>query len=207
MVFFDKTLVKASEIPASQLPLNQHWTWDRILRSPFIKQADVVLGLYLFENLFDKKTIRRNFDFYEPFTVHESSLSPCIHSIVACSIGEIEKGYHLYLRTARLDLDDYNDEVADGLHITSMAGTWLSIVQGFGGMRVIDNHLHFNPHIPEKWEAYAFNVIFRGTQLKIRVEKKKVILQRIKGEPIDLYVYNNLIHLSGNECEEIERKN
>jgi len=205
--FFDKTLVKASEIPASQLPLNQHWTWDRILRSPFIKQADVVLGLYLFEDLFDKETIRQNFDFYEPFTVHESSLSPCIHSIVASSIGEIEKGYHLYLRTARLDLDDYNDEVAEGLHITSMAGTWLSIVQGFGGMRVIDNHLHFNPHIPKKWEAYAFNVIFRGTQLKVRVEKKKVILQRIKGEPIDLYVYNNLIHLSGNECEEIERKN
>jgi maltose phosphorylase len=142
--FLDKVLTKAVDIPESQLPINQHWTWDRILRSSPIKQADVIQGLYFFEDNFDVKTIKRNFDFYEPLTVHESSLSPCTHSIVASAIGDKQKAYDLYLRTARLDLDDYNNEVADGLHITSMAGTWLAIVQGFGGMRVKNDKLHFN---------------------------------------------------------------
>jgi maltose phosphorylase len=193
--FLDKTLTNAAEIPETQRPINQHWTWDRILRSSFIKQADVVQGLYFFEENFDKDTIRKNFEFYEPLTVHESSLSPCIHSIVASAVGNKQKAYELYLRTARLDLDDYNNDVADGLHITSMAGTWLTIVQGFGGMRVKDGKLHFNPQIPEKWNAFAFNILFRGNQLNIRVEKQKVILHNIKGEGIDLYVNAKIIHI------------
>jgi maltose phosphorylase len=167
-----------------------------------IKQADVVHGLYFFEENFDSVTIRRNFDFYEPLTVHESSLSPCIHSIVASTVGNKEKAYELYLRTARLDLDDYNNEVADGLHITSMAGTWLSIVQGFGGMRVKDNKLHFNPSIPEKWNAFAFNIIFRNNQLNIRVEKHKTIIHNIKGEGIDLYINEKKVHINAESLGE-----
>ena len=201
--FLDKELIKATDIPESQLPINQHWTWDRILRSSPIKQADVVQGLYFFEDQFDIKIIKKNFDFYEPLTVHESSLSPCTHSIVASSIGNKQKAYELYLRTARLDLDDYNNEVADGLHITSMAGTWLTIVQGFGGMRVKDDKLHFSPQIPDKWNAFAFNILFRGNQLNIRVEKKRVIIQNIKGADIDLFVNNKLIHISAESQEEI----
>ena len=200
--FLDKTLTKASEITESQLPINQHWTWDKILRSSLIKQADVVHGLYFFEENFDIDTIRRNFDFYEPLTVHESSLSPCIHSIVASTVGNKQKAYDLYLRTARLDLDDYNNEVADGLHVTSMAGTWLTIVQGFGGMRVKEGKLHFNPQIPEKWNAFAFNILFRGNQLNIRVEKLKTIIQNIKGEGIDLYLNEKKVHINTESQEE-----
>ena len=201
--FLDKELIKAADIPESQLPINQHWTWDRILRSSPIKQADVVQGLYFFEDEFNTKTIKKNFDFYEPLTVHESSLSPCTHSIVASSIGNKQKAYELYLRTARLDLDDYNNEVADGLHITSMAGTWLTIVQGFGGMRVKDDMLHFSPQIPDKWNAFAFNILFRGNQLNIRVEKKRVVIQNIKGDGIDLFVNNKLLHISAESQSEI----
>ena len=201
--FLDKTLTNASDIPESQLPINQHWTWDRILRSSFIKQADVVQGLYFFEEHFDKETIRRNLNFYEPLTVHESSLSSCTHSIVASMVGDKQKAYDLYLRTARLDLDDYNNEVADGLHITSMAGTWLAIVQGFGGMRVKEDKLHFNPQIPEKWNAFAFNINFRGNQLNIRVEKKRTIIHNIKGEGLDLFVNEKLVHISAESQEEV----
>jgi len=193
--FLDKTLTRAADIPESQLPINQHWTWDRIVRSSLIKQADVVQGLYFFEENFDKETIRRNFEFYEPLTVHESSLSSCTHSIVASIIGDTQKAYELYLRTARLDLDDYNNEVADGLHITSMAGTWLAIVQGFGGMRVKDDKLHFNPQIPEKWNAFAFNILFRGNQLNIRVEQNRTIIHNSIGEAIDLFVNGKMIHI------------
>ena len=201
--FMDKTLTKASEIPESQLPINQNWTWDRIVRSSLIKQADVVQGLYFFEDNFDKETIKRNFDFYEPLTVHESSLSPCTHSIVASMIGDKQKAYDLYLRTARLDLDDYNNEVEDGLHITSMAGTWLAIVQGFGGMRVKEGKLFFNPQIPDKWNAFAFNILFRGNQLNVRVEKNRTIIHNIKGENIDLFVNNILVHVPSESQEEV----
>src|SRR5690606_30326945 len=122
--FLDKELIPVADLPIEARPLNQHWSWDRILRSCYIKQADVLQGIYFFEDEFDEDTIRRNYDFYEPLTVHESSLSPCVHAIIAAKLGKEEKAYEFYLRTARLDLDDYNNDTEDGLHITSMAGTW-----------------------------------------------------------------------------------
>jgi maltose phosphorylase len=149
--YMDKEQIMASDLDPSERPLNQVWSWDRILRSCFIKQADVLQGLFFFESDFDEETIARNFDFYEPRTVHESSLSPCVHSIIAAKIGRKEKAYEMYLRTARLDLDDYNHEADEGLHITSMAGTWMSVIYGFGGMRVEENALHFNPYLPKEW--------------------------------------------------------
>ncbi|MBV1887755.1 MAG: glycoside hydrolase family 65 protein, partial [Urechidicola sp.] len=121
--FLDKELIPTSELLKSDRPINQKWSWDRILRSCYIKQADVLQGMYMFENKFENDVIEKHFDFYEPLTVHESSLSPCIHSILAASIDRIPKAYEQYLRTSRLDLDDYNHEVHEGLHITSMAGT------------------------------------------------------------------------------------
>ena len=134
------------------MPLNQKWSWDRILRSCFIKQADVLQGLYFLGDRFDIETKKRNFDFYEPRTVHESSLSPCIYSIIAAEIGYEDKAYELYLRTARLDLDNYNNDTDDGLHITSMAGTWMSIVHGCD-FKVVNGVLSLNPFIPKAWQA------------------------------------------------------
>ena len=136
--FLDKELVTVENLAKSQRPINQKWSWDRILRSPYIKQADVLQGFYFFEDHFTTEELEKHFDFYEPFTVHESSLSPCIHSIQAAKLDRMDQAYQFYLRTSRLDLDDYNKEVEEGLHITSMAGTWLSIVEGFGGMRVLN---------------------------------------------------------------------
>jgi len=184
--FLDKVLAPASSIPSAERPINQHWSWDRILRSCFIKQADVLQGLYFFEDQFDTETIKRNFDFYEPMTVHESSLSACIHSIVASRIGNIEKAYELYLRTARLDLDDYNNEVSEGLHITSMAGTWLAIVEGFGGMRILDGKLLLNPLIPVNWQSYSFHSRFRGVLFEVKVTKDCVTITNISEKPLNL---------------------
>ena len=165
--FLDKQLIPVSELDPSQRPINQKWSWDRILRSPYIKQADVLQGIYFFENHFDEEIIKNHFDFYEPLTIHESSLSPCVHSILASKINRIDKAYEMYLRTARLDLDDYNHEVHEGLHITSMAGTWLAIVQGFGGMRNFDGQLAFNPQIPKEWKSYSFKINYRGNTIKV----------------------------------------
>ena len=159
--FLDKELVKVADLNPSERPINQHWSWDRILRSPYIKQADVLQGMYFFEEDFDEDTVRRNYAFYEPFTVHESSLSPCVHSIIAAKLKEDEAAYAFYLRTARLDLDDYNAEVEEGLHITSMAGTWMSIVEGFAGMRVKNDSLSFSPRLPKAWDKLSFKINFR----------------------------------------------
>ncbi len=167
--FLDKELITVSELDTFQRPINQKWSWDRILRSPYIKQADTLQGFYFFEDHFTQEELEKHFDFYEPFTVHESSLSPCVHSVLAAKLKRMDQAYEFYLRTSRLDLDDYNKEVEEGLHITSMAGTWMSIVEGFGGLRVKNDTLHFTPQIPEQWEAYSFNVNFRGQILKVSV--------------------------------------
>ena len=167
--FLDKDLKPVSAIPAGERPLNQHWAWDRILRSPYIKQADTLQGFYFFEDHFTKEELQRHYEFYEPFTVHESSLSPCVHSVLASALGKTDEAYTLYLRTARLDLDDYNKEVHEGLHITSMAGTWLSIVEGFAGMRIKNGKLHFTPRLPKHWKSLSFKVIFQEEIKEIKL--------------------------------------
>ena len=170
--FFDKDLKEVDELGNSERPLNQNWSWDRILRSPYIKQADVLQGIYFFEDNFDIESIKNNYEFYQKFTVHESSLSPCVHSIIACKLGKTQSAYRLFKRASRLDLDDYNREVQEGLHITSMAGGWLAIVEGFAGMRVKNNTLHFTPSIPQGWEELIFSINFRQNIYKIKIRKE-----------------------------------
>ena len=172
-----------------QYPIHKHWSWDRILRSCYIKQADVLQGIYTFEANYDKETIRKNFDFYEPLTVHESSLSPCIHSILASSLGYEDLAYKFYLRTARLDLDDYNHDTDDGLHITSMAGTWMSVVEGFGGARVKQGQLALAPALPKQWQGYSFRICFRGALIKVAVQEKSVILENESDVSLSLNLY------------------
>lgn len=186
--FLDKELITVANLDRSQRPINQNWSWDRILRSPYIKQADTLQGFYFFEDHFTEEELERHFDFYEPFTVHESSLSPCVHSIQAAKLGRMEQAYTFYLRTSRLDLDDYNKEVEEGCHITSMAGTWLSIVEGFGGMRLRNDRLEFHPRIPKHWDAYAFKVNFRGQTLKVKVSREGNSFELSEGDPLEIAV-------------------
>jgi maltose phosphorylase len=200
--FLDKELMQVADLPKEDRPLNQKWSWDRILRSCFIKQADVLQGIYFFEDDFDTETIRRNFDFYEPMTVHESSLSPCVHVILASKLGYEEKAYEMYLRTSRLDLDDYNNDTEDGCHITSMAGTWLSVIKGFGGMRIKNDTLHFTPFIPKKWKSYSFRIEFRGRVIKVKVSGSRVETTLVSGDPFEIKINNEPVSLSHNKTFE-----
>ncbi len=200
--FLDKELMPVADLPKEDRPLNQKWSWDRILRSCFIKQADVLQGIYFFEDDFDTETIKRNFDFYEPMTVHESSLSPCVHVILASKLGYEEKAYEMYLRTSRLDLDDYNNDTEDGCHITSMAGTWLSVIKGFGGMRIKNDTLHFTPFIPKKWKSYSFRIEFRGRVIKVKVSGQRVETTLVSGEPFEIKINNESVSLSHNKTFE-----
>ncbi|MFY7810282.1 MAG: glycoside hydrolase family 65 protein [Flavobacterium sp.] len=186
--FLDKELITVADLDQSQRPINQKWSWDRILRSPYIKQADTLQGFYFFEDHFTIEQLEKHFDFYEPFTVHESSLSPCVHSIQAAKLDRMDQAYTFYLRTSRLDLDDYNKEVHEGLHITSMAGTWMSIVEGFGGMRVKDNQLHFEPKIPKQWSGYSFKINFRNQIIKVDVTQSGARFSTEGNETIEVVV-------------------
>ena len=196
--FLDKELMPVDDITAGQRPINQNWSWDRILRSCFIKQADTLQGIYLFEDEFDIETIERNFDFYEPMTVHESSLSPCVHAILASKLGRKEKAYEMYLRTARLDLDDYNNDTEDGCHTTSMAGTWMAFAKGFAGMRVKSGQLHLNPYLPEQWEGYGFHIKFRERNLTISASKEAVTIKNESTDALDLFVFDKAQTVPGN---------
>ncbi len=204
--FFDKENLVVSDLRPEDRPLNQKWSWDRILRSPFIKQADVLQGLYFFEDRFNLEEIRRNFLYYEPRTVHESSLSPCVHVVLAAKLGMEEKAYEMYLRTARLDLDDYNNDTEDGLHITSMAGTWMAFTKGFGGMRVYDDTLQFSPYLPKNWTSYGFNIRFRGQIINVKVTQTTATITNRSDKVITLKVYGVDYTIEGGKAVSIDMK-
>jgi maltose phosphorylase len=184
----DKEQKVASDLKPSERPINQHWSWDRILRSIYIKQADVLQGIYFFWDQFSREEIESNYDFYEPKTLHESSLSPCVHAVIAARLNRAQEAYDHYLRTARLDLDDYNAEVHEGLHITSMAGTWLSVIEGFGGFRVVDGMPCFDGVLPREWGELRYRIQFRGRDLEVSTTQKltKVVLK--SGDSLDVMV-------------------
>ncbi|WP_125768517.1 glycoside hydrolase family 65 protein [Companilactobacillus furfuricola] len=193
--FLDKDIQPVSAIPEDQRPINQNWSWDKILRSPYIKQGDVLQVIYDFIDDFTPEQKKSNFDFYEPLTVHESSLSPAIYSVVAADLHYEKKAVELYERTARLDLDNYNNDTVDGLHITSMTGGWIAMVQGFAGMRVHDDVLSYKPFLPQKWQSYSFRQVFRGRVIEVSVDKDGNHLKLISGEPLDIKVNNKTVTL------------
>jgi maltose phosphorylase len=186
--YLDKEQKLVSDLQPGDYPLHKNWSWDHILRSPYIKQADTIQAFYFFPKLIDRAELRRTFDFYEPRTVHESSLSPSVYSIVASMAGYEEKAYELYLRTARLDLDNYNHDTEDGCHITSMVGSWLAIVQGFAGLRFEGNQLAFDPYLPQQWSGYSFKINYQNRPLSITVSPGEFVLQQLSGEPMTVKV-------------------
>ncbi|NCP06185.1 MAG: family 65 glycosyl hydrolase [Flavobacteriaceae bacterium CG2_30_34_30] len=197
--FLDKELIPVKELDKTQRPINQNWSWDKILRSVYIKQADVLQGFYFFEDHFTTEVLERHFNFYEPFTVHESSLSPCVHAIQAAKLGRLEQAYQFYLRSSRLDLEDYNQEVEEGCHITSMAGTWMSIVEGFGGMRIKKNNLCFSPKIPNQWISYSFKINFRGQIIQVDVTKEGSTFELHGNTPIEIVLHKKTLTLNPNK--------
>ena len=120
----------------------------------------------------------------------------CVHVILASKLGYKEQAYEFYLRTARLDLDDYNNDTEEGCHITSMAGTWMSVVKGFGGMKIKEGKLHFNPFIPDQWKSYSFRLEFRGRVIKVTVNQDGVQTKLESGESLEIEVKGKTVRLT-----------
>jgi alpha,alpha-trehalose phosphorylase len=182
--FLDKDPIDIDSISPDEIPLVANWHPLVIWRYQLIKQADVVLLLFLLGDQFTLAEKKADFDYYEPRTTHDSSLSPAIYSIIAAELGYAEFAYNYFLQTVRLDLDDYNRNAWQGLHTACMAGSWMGVVNGFAGMRTFGGELSFKPFLPEQWKSYRFKVKFRGAQLQIKVRSQNTSYLLVAGDEI-----------------------
>ena len=198
--FRDKDIRPSSVIPVESLPLWMNWSWDRILRSCFVKQADVLQTFYMFPSKFSKDIVKKNFDFYEPLTVHESSLSALVHAIAASIAGYEGKALSFFSQSVFLDLYNVNRDTKDGLHITSMSGAYTCIALGFAGIRTVGGILNVSPFIPDGIDGYSFSFNFNGRSISIEAVRKsgKRLLKLVLnfGDPLQVLVHSEIILLN-----------
>ena len=187
--FFDLPHTDVNAIPTEEFPLYEHWSYDRIYRTDMIKQPDVLMFLYLYNTSFSGTVKRVNYEFYQPRTIHESSLSPAIHSILAAELGKMDEAIDFFGYATRLDLDNYNRNTREGLHITSIAMAWANIVYGFAGLRSDGDRLRFAPRLPARWKKLCFSIAYRGRVLHLCMTKDGTTF-RLTGEPVTLQVYD-----------------
>jgi alpha,alpha-trehalose phosphorylase len=193
--FLDKAVWDFANTPPENYPLLIHYHPLVIYRHQVCKQADLVLALFLLSERFTLEEKKRNYDFYEPLTTHDSSLSSCVFSIVASEIGYHDKAYDYFTQTSRMDLDDTHGNVKDGVHIANMAGTWMSVVYGFAGMRAVGDKLGFRPHLPEKWSGYTFNMLYSGRLIRVAVKRDQVSYELLDGEALSIAHHDETITL------------
>ncbi len=177
-------------------PIERKWTIPKIHSHQITKQPDVLLAMFLLRDRFTAHEKCRNYSFYEQRCVHTSSLSPSIHSILACDVGRYNQAYAYYLWSSRLDLDNFNNNTEEGLHISSMSGTWLNIVCGFGGLTYTGPLLEFSPILPPGWNAYRFKFVYRDRTIQVGVKGDEVSLCLLAGDKIDVKLYGNEVELS-----------
>ncbi|MDF2988884.1 MAG: glycoside hydrolase, partial [Eubacterium sp.] len=191
--YFDLPHIDIKAIPVTDFPLYHNWSYDRIYRNDMIKQPDVLMFMFLYNQEFSPETKKVNYEFYEPRCIHESSLSPSIHSVFASELGRHGEAFDFFSFATRMDLDNYNRNTREGLHTTSIAAAWVNIVYGFGGMRSDGDMLVFNPSIPAAWKSYSFRILYRGAVLAVNVAKDTVVFKTTNGLETDVKIY-------GKEC-------
>jgi alpha,alpha-trehalose phosphorylase len=187
--------------PKENYPLLLNYHPLVIYRHQVCKQADVVLALLLLSNEFTLEDKRRDFDFYERVTTHDSSLSSCIFSMVASEVGYHEKAYAYFMETARLDLDNTHGNTQYGVHTAAMAGTWLGVAYGFAGMRIDAAGLRFAPVLPEKWRGYRFKVHVHGALLEVEIDAAGVCYRLLQGESLGLAHHGRSLILTPQQPE------
>lgn len=187
--FLDKPTVDLKKLkPGKAISTEMGWTWDTIIRHRVVKQADVLLLMYLHRDGFSRKQLQRAWDFYEPLTLHDSSLSYNTHCIVASELGEMKKSYEYFQQTVRLDLDDVMANVFLGIHSANAGGAWQCVANGFCGMRVTADGVSFTPHLPPSWREVTFRFFYQGHRFKVAVcaQQARIELEQVdpQGAPV-----------------------
>jgi alpha,alpha-trehalose phosphorylase len=197
--FLSKRPWDIAATPADKFPLLLHFHPLVIYRHQVCKQADVVLALLLLSSEFTRDEKRRDFEFYEQVTTHDSSLSSCIFSIIAAEVGHADKAYDYFMETARLDLDDRHGNTGHGIHTAAMAGTWLGVAYGFGGLRLHEGVAHFAPRLPARWNSYRFQVQLHGCRLQVRVAADGVEYRLAGGAALEFVHCGDTVRVSAGQ--------
>jgi alpha,alpha-trehalose phosphorylase len=180
-----------------QYPLMNHFPYFQLYRKQVIKQADLVLALFLRGESFTPEEKARNFAYYERLTVRDSSLSACLQSVMAAEIGHLDLAYDYLAEAALIDLANLHDNTGDGLHIASLAGVWTALVAGFGGMRVSRGELRFAPRLPEGINRLRLNILYRGRRVGLDITSDEATYTLSQGEPMEVTHHGEKVSLAG----------
>ena len=187
--FTDKKMIDLSKYRGKVGAIMEDYSWEVLEQSQVLKQADVVMLLYLGGNNFPMEVKKVNWDYYEPKTLHDSSLSAGIHAIVAADIDDVEKAYEYFKESIRIDFGENMQSCNEGLHAASHGGNWQAVINGFGGVRITaDGTLRINPRLPKEWNSLKFNITWRGTLCRINVTKKELFLKLLSTIEKPFYV-------------------
>lgn len=193
--FLSKPRWEVADMDPAKRPLLLHYHSLVIYRHQVCKQADVLLALLLLDREFERADKRRDFDYYEPITTHDSSLSRCIFGMVASEIGYDDKAYSYFVDGVRTDLDDHHHNTHGGVHTAAMAGAWLGVVMGFGGLRMRDGVAHFTPRLPPAWTRCAFKLSIGNARLRVQFDRDGYRYQLVSGDTMALYHFEHPVHL------------
>ncbi len=176
--FTNKKMIDLSKYKGKVGAILEDYCWEDVIHSQVLKQADVVMLLYLAGDDFSRETKKTNWDYYEPITLHDSSLSAGMHAIVAADMGDVEKSYEYFQESIRIDLGENMQSCNEGLHAASYGGNWQAVVNGFSGVRITgDGILRINPHLPEEWNSLKYNITWRGILCRIKLTKRELLIK------------------------------
>jgi alpha,alpha-trehalose phosphorylase len=186
--FLDREVWDLDSTPREKFPLLLHFHPLVIYRHQVLKQADIVLAMFLLGNEFSQEQKRRNFEYYDPLTTGDSSLAACVQSIIAAEIGNQGQALEYFEYALHMDLGDVAGNASDGVHIASAAGVWSALVFGFGGVRDFDGQLSFAPALPRNWKQLAFSLRFRGRQIRVQLSHDEQQFLLDEGEPLKVTI-------------------
>jgi alpha,alpha-trehalose phosphorylase len=193
--FTDHQLWDFASTTPDEYPLLLHFPYFDLYRKQVVKQADLVLALHLRGDRFTDEEKARDFAYYEALTVRDSSLSACTQSVIAAEVGHLELAYDYFREAALMDLDDLEHNTADGVHIASLAGAWMSVVAGFGGMRDHEGELTFKPRLPEALAHIEFRLMYRWRKLVVRVTRARATYTLSAGDPLSVKHFGETVEL------------
>ena len=176
-----------ADVPPDKFPLLLHFHPLVIYRHQVIKQADVVLAMFLLNDEFTLEEKRRNFEYYDALTTGDSSLSACIQAILAMEIGQKEKAWRYFRHAALVDLADLGGNVKDGVHIASIGGTWLALVYGVAGFRDEGERVRFRPQVPERDIQVRLRLTVRSRLLEVTISREGTRYELLEGEPLEVW--------------------
>jgi alpha,alpha-trehalose phosphorylase len=187
--------------PPEKYPLLLHFPYFDLYRKQVVKQADLVLAMYLCGDSFTAEEKARNFEYYEPLTVRDSSLSACTQAVMAAEVGQVELAFDYLGEAALMDLRDLEHNTRDGVHIASLAGAWIAVVGGFGGLRHRDGTVGFAPRLPQALSRLAFTILIRGRRLHAEVTHTDATYSLGDGDPLEILHYDEKVRLSAGNPE------